>query len=275
MNAPSGVLTDSQVNAYKQQVSEQVGLYQQVQEMSPIVRSLNLDECNHLGKTLYSRASEPTTRGNRHLRRICRTNGNHARYSKSTGLGRIAKWSSGSRECQYLCRTTRRTTETVRTLGKLRAEAEALGGTLRLPEYPLTAEKIAGVEAQMPSVRVEADVREQVSLAKSIGWDLEMPEPPYTLEMVKISEVEWLSNKDLNRLVKMIGVLKHPRLPMTQGDVETFKAAVNQQATWDQEIEALYNKAQASNKPKPPYTEQEINNISTGYKRHTLSSTEH
>ena len=35
-------------------------------------------------------------------------------------------------------------------------------------EYPLTAEKIV-VWKQMPSVRVEADVREQVSLAKSIA----------------------------------------------------------------------------------------------------------
>ena len=110
----------------------------------------------------------------------------------------------------------------------------------------------------MPSVRVESDVREQVSLAKSIGWGLEMPEPPYTLEMVedlrgRIGEQKQFKSECTNQWGLSI-----PSLPMTQDDVDTFKAAVSQQAVWDKEVETLYSRAQAYNRPKPPYTDREV-----------------
>ena len=42
LETPSGVLSQKLVDAYKGEVSEQIGLYQQVQELSPIAEKLKL-----------------------------------------------------------------------------------------------------------------------------------------------------------------------------------------------------------------------------------------
>ena len=80
----------------------------------------------------------------------------------------------------------------------------------------------------MPSVRVEADVREQVSLARASVGTWRCPKPPYTLEMVEGLREQVQEQRRFKVACENQWDLKRPRFSDDEDDVETFKAAVNQ-----------------------------------------------
>ena len=137
LTVPSGVLTDKQLKAYKEEVSEQVGLYQQVQKMEPIAKKLNLEAMQW---------TRPYTRKQVNQRRdeIATYSGYAEQMESMLDAANQLGWDvsqSGRVEADNVSTFAEQLAEQQRLseqLGKLRAEAEALGGTLRLPEYPLT-----------------------------------------------------------------------------------------------------------------------------------------
>ena len=124
-------------------------MYQQVQEMSPIARSINLEAITWVDRTQQSKSTNAE-------RRIA----TYAEYAEQmeTMLATANQlgWDvsqSGRVEAENVSTFAEQLAEQQRLseqLGKLRAEAEALGGTLRLPEYPLTADKIAVSKRKCP-----------------------------------------------------------------------------------------------------------------------------